>query len=185
MHAGDYDQREEKDAVAAVKRRGPEQECASSEKNKARDETRLVSRAAHEERGGHGQQEISQVKSGLHQAGLKARDGKRLHEMADQDVVEIVRNAPEKKQDGDKNERNEMSGRKQSRSRAVVRLEGGVPLLCEQRHRFFGFRIHLSGSRVQVGVQPAYGLLGAELPPEFARHPYRIAMLKLHGSANC
>ncbi len=77
-----------------------------------------------------------------------------------------------------------MAGRKQSRSRAVVRLEGGVPLLCEQRHRFFGFRIHLSGSRVQVGVQPAYGLLGAELPPEFARHPYRIAMLKLHGSAN-
>src|SRR5260221_5436633 len=128
MHAGDYDQREEKDAVAAVKRRGPEQECASSEKNKARDETRLVSRAAHEERRGHGQQEISQVKSGLHQAGLKARDGKRLHEMADQDIIQNVRNAPEKKQHRNENERNEMSGRKQSRCRAAVRPEGSVPL---------------------------------------------------------
>src|SRR5260221_12144458 len=109
MHAGDYDQREEKDAVAAVKRRGPEQECASSEKNKARDETRLVSRAAHEERRGHGQQEIAQVKSGLHQAGLKAREGKRLDEIAGQDIIQIVRNSPGKQQKRNENERSESS----------------------------------------------------------------------------
>ncbi len=37
---------------------------------------------------------------------------------------------------------------------------------------------------VRLGVQPAYGLEGPELPAEFTRHPYKISMLKLHGSAN-
>jgi NAD-dependent SIR2 family protein deacetylase len=36
----------------------------------------------------------------------------------------------------------------------------------------------------RMGVQPAYGLQDAELPPELKRCPYGIAMLKLHGSAN-
>jgi len=56
---------------------------------------------AHQKRGRHSQQKISQVKSGLHQSSLEARDGEGLHEVADQDVIEIVRNAPEEKQHSD------------------------------------------------------------------------------------
>jgi len=37
---------------------------------------------------------------------------------------------------------------------------------------------------VRMGIQPAYGLVEAQLPTEFNLCKYKIAMLKLHGSAN-
>jgi NAD-dependent SIR2 family protein deacetylase len=36
----------------------------------------------------------------------------------------------------------------------------------------------------KMGVQPAYGLKGPQLPAEFERCGYEMAVLKLHGSAN-
>jgi hypothetical protein len=40
----------------------------------------------------------------LDQASLEAGDGERFHEMADEDVVEIVGDAPKEEQDGNQNE---------------------------------------------------------------------------------
>ena len=113
--AGDYEQSEEKKAVATGEGSWPKEESTHSEKNEAGDETGFVSSAAHQKSGGHGQQKIAHVKRGLHQAGLESRDREGLHEMTDQDVVEIVGNAPEEKQDGDEDERDQMSCREEVR----------------------------------------------------------------------
>src|SRR5260370_1941357 len=141
--AGDHKQSEEKETVTAGERGGPEEESAGSKKSQAGHESRLVSRAAHYKCSGHGQQKISQVKSGLHQTGLEPRYRERLHEMTDQDVIKIVGNAPKKEQDGDQNEWDKVSCGEQSRCRAGIYTRGAIPFRNRQRHRLFGFNTHL------------------------------------------
>jgi len=40
---------------------------------------------------------------------LKAGDGERLHELPDQNVIQVVRNAPQEEKHGDQNERNKLT----------------------------------------------------------------------------
>src|ERR1700738_230020 len=79
--------------------------------------------------------------------------------MADQDVVEVVGNAPKKEQDSDENERNELSCREQSGSRPGIRPGGGVPFYNRQWQGFFGFGIHLTFSTYRDGLRTSRSLL--------------------------
>jgi hypothetical protein len=49
----------------------------------------------------------------LHKAGLQARNGKGLHELANQNVVEVVGHPPKKEQRGDQDEWDNSAPRKQ------------------------------------------------------------------------
>ncbi len=72
----------------------PEQKCSRTEEKQSRDEAHLVAKLSHQQRGRRGNQKISQIKRGLHQARLESRNRKRRHELAYQDVVQVVRNSP-------------------------------------------------------------------------------------------
>ena len=110
--AGDDEEGEEEETVTAGDGGGPEEEGTRGVEQKSDDETGFVAGALHHECGGDGEEEVAHIESGLHEAGLKAGDGERLHEMADEDVVEIVGNAPEEEEGGDEDEGEEMSGGK-------------------------------------------------------------------------
>src|ERR1700676_765515 len=64
--------------------------------------------------------------------------------MADKNVIEIVGNAPEKEQDGDQDERNELPSRKQMRSPSRIRPRGNSTLDHGQRHGSFRFATHIT-----------------------------------------
>ena len=53
---------------------------------------------SHEQPGRNRQHEITQIKSGLHDAGLKSVDLERFHKLLDEDVIEVVGNGPKEKQ---------------------------------------------------------------------------------------
>jgi hypothetical protein len=58
----------------------------------------LIAIPPHDDGSGNGDDEAADVKGRLHQSSLQARYLKCLPELADEDIVEIVRNAPKEKQ---------------------------------------------------------------------------------------
>src|SRR5579859_1202994 len=110
--AGHHEQRTQEKFVTSGERRRPEEERSGREQQQPSDKSRFVARALHQKRRRNGQYEVAHIKGALHKSGLKPRNLKGLHELADEHVVEIVGNAPEKKQEGNQEERRELAGRK-------------------------------------------------------------------------
>src|SRR5277367_4151766 len=108
--AGNDEQCEQKKRVTAGQRSGPEKERSRGKEQQADYESRFVTGALHHQRRGNRQEKISHVERRLHESGLKTRNRKRLHELANQNVIQIIGDAPEKKQRGDQNERNDLPG---------------------------------------------------------------------------
>src|ERR1700683_216105 len=105
--AGDDEQRNEEIRVAVGERGRPEEEGAGSEEAEADEDSGLVAEAAHDERGRQREQKIAHVKGELDETGLEAADGEGLHELADEDVVEVVGNGPKEEEPGDDDEERE------------------------------------------------------------------------------
>src|SRR5208337_4183311 len=111
--AGDDKEREQKESVTSGLRRRPKQECACGKKQQAHDETRFVACSLHHEARGNRQKEITQVEGGLHQTSLKAGNLEGLHEVPDEDVVQVIGDSPEEEKCGDENKGNDLSRWKQ------------------------------------------------------------------------
>ncbi len=118
--AGDHEQSEEEQAVVPDHGRGPEQQCARAVQQQTRHQPRLVAEPAHDQGGRHRQKEVPHVERRLDQPGLKTAHLERFHELLDQDIVQVVGNAPKKEQCRDQHEGQSIPGGKQSR--LVVRL---------------------------------------------------------------
>ena len=56
--------------------------------------------------------------------------------------------------------------------------------LCQDTIITMNYDCFLDDALVRVGVAPDYGLPGATYPQEVTILPFRISLLKLHGSAN-
>jgi NAD-dependent SIR2 family protein deacetylase len=71
-------------------------------------------------------------------------------------------------------------------SRRWIRGSLGIPEdgTCQDTILTMNYDCLVDDCLVRLGVQPAYGLDSPELPQEFLQKPYKIALLKLHGSAN-
>src|SRR6185437_3520941 len=103
--ARDHEERKEEEAIRAQVGGRVEEKGAQREERQPDDDARLVPVAAHEEPRGDREQEVAEIKRGLHQTGLEVRELERLLELADQDIVEIVGDPPEEKETDDEHER--------------------------------------------------------------------------------
>ena len=74
--------------------------------DQAQDHGSLEAEAAREHSGGECQQEVTEIKSALDQAGAEVGEGERFLELGDQDVVQVVGHAPKKEEGHDQGERN-------------------------------------------------------------------------------
>src|SRR5271167_1020243 len=96
--------------------------------------------AFHNQSRGSGQKEIAHIKGGLHQASLKAGNCERLHEVANQDVIEIVRNAPQEEKCGDEDEGNDIfSGKEWTRGKRGWLTQSRFTMIFVN---FPGFSLH-------------------------------------------
>jgi hypothetical protein len=95
----------EEETVASEDSGRPEKKASAGKEKQPHDDAEFVPHFAHQQRSGNGQQKITHVEGRLHQPGLKTGDGERLHELADENVVQIAGNSPKKKQRGHQEER--------------------------------------------------------------------------------
>ena len=108
--AGNDELRDKEEGVEAGLRGGIEHPAAGAEEDEAGDNAGFVTEAAHELRGGDGEREVAEVEPDLDAGGAGAVEVERLHELADENVVEVVGNGPKKEEHGDDEERQEASG---------------------------------------------------------------------------
>jgi hypothetical protein len=94
---GDDEQRKQKEPVTLHDGSRPEKQRARAEEQQPDHQTSLVAVFAHDQRGRQGQQEIAQIKSRLNQASLETVHLKRFHELLDENVVQVARDAPQQK----------------------------------------------------------------------------------------
>src|SRR5271157_2729859 len=112
--AGNHEKRHEEKKVLSAQRCRPEQETSQSVQEQPSHKTRFVPESAHQQSRGDGQQKVPQVESRLHQPRLEPVNRKRLHELPDQDIVQIIGNSPQKEQRRHQNERKDVSRWKKS-----------------------------------------------------------------------
>ena len=110
---GDYKERNQEKCVTPNDCRGPEQECSGSKERKTDDESGFVSESPHDQAGRNCEYEISGIKGGLNQSRLEPVNFERLHELADQNVVEIVWDAPEEEQGSNQEKWQEVAAREE------------------------------------------------------------------------
>ena len=108
--AGDDEEGDEEIRVAIGERGGPEEQRAGAKEAEAGEDAGFVSRFASDKAGGDGEQEIAEIEGRLHESGLEAADGEGLHELADENVVEVVGNRPQEEECGNGEEDGEASG---------------------------------------------------------------------------
>ena len=102
---GDHELSDEEKTVKAHLRGGVEEQAAGSEENEAGDDAELVAEFVHELASGDGEQEVTKIEPDLDASRAGAVDLKRLHELADEDVIEVVGDGPEEEEGGDYQER--------------------------------------------------------------------------------
>ena len=107
--ARDYEQRHQKKPITSDDRSWPEQKCSRSKQKQANDESGFVSKPLHDQGRRNRENEIPHVKSRLNQSRLKSRNCERLHELSDQYVIEVIRNAPKKEKSRDKHKRQDIT----------------------------------------------------------------------------
>src|SRR5580698_9020747 len=70
--AGDNKKRHQEETIAIGNGRRPEEKGSHSEEDQSGDDTRLLSRSAHQHGRGHGKQKVAEIEGGLYQPRLKA-----------------------------------------------------------------------------------------------------------------
>ena len=96
--AGDDEQREEEERIASGHCSRIEQKCSSGVEDKASKKSSLISETAHDQSGGDSKQKVTKIKGGLHQARFKPADLEGLHELANENIIQVVGDGPEKEQ---------------------------------------------------------------------------------------
>ena len=119
----DHEQRHQEEAVLAHNRSRPEQQGSRAVEQQPDHQAELVTAPAHDQSRRHRHREVPQVKSRLKQPRLGAGDLKRLHELADQNVVQVVGNRPQEEQRRDQHEREQVLPRNQ----LVTGLHAAIP----------------------------------------------------------
>ncbi len=105
----------EKQRIGAQGRGGVEEKRAESVQAEPDEQRRLVAETPHAEARGNGEQEVAAVKGALNEAGPEVRELKGILELLDENVVEVIGDAPKEKEAGD--ERKGVSARRAGRGR--------------------------------------------------------------------
>ena len=132
--AGDHEQSEQEEAVMPHHGRGPEQKCAGAVEQQAGHQPRLVAVLPHDQRRRHGQQEVPHVEGRLEQSRLEAAHLERLHELLDQDVVQVVGDTPEEEQRRHQDEGQRVAGGEQLGLSTGCGFSGHVLLVFPSEH---------------------------------------------------
>ena len=97
----DDEQRAQEEPIGAQRRGRVEEEGAGGIQEEADEESRLVAEAPHTEARRNREQEIAGVEGALHEAGAEVRQLEDFLELLDEDVVEVVGDAPQKEEADD------------------------------------------------------------------------------------
>ncbi len=102
--AGDNKERHKKQWIASSGCGREKKKCAAGVKNQAEDKTGLIAKAAHHKSRGNREDKVSEIESRLDETRLKARNLERLHELADENIVQVIGYRPKEEQTSYKKE---------------------------------------------------------------------------------